>query len=153
MTIDAAKAEKVQSYAARHLRALEAIASGRKTTNSPKSGDTGDTKDLPLFLPYYTVRALLEFDFNEVIKGIKRKVLEQKIKEMHHRPDGVRASDMSNLLYNFAKLQSEKAISPPIFDFDQTTQTIRVIDSTFYFFLRNVDRPEIMSQIIDPTEA
>jgi hypothetical protein len=145
--LERATAEKAQSYAARHTRALEAIAEGRKTTNNPKSDDP---KDMPLYLPYYTVRAFLEFEFNDVVEGIKRSKLEQKIKGFHHRPDDVRAGDMSNLLYNFAKLQSEKSISPPIFDYDKTTQTIRVIDSTFYFFLRNSNRVEVLESIPNP---
>ncbi len=147
--LNEAKKEKVQAYQARHLRALEAIAEGRKTTNNPKSDDP---KEMPLYLPFYTVKVILSSDFEEVIRGIKRSSLESKIKEIHHRPADVRAGDMSNLLYNFAKLQSEKSISPPIFDYDKTTQTIRVIDSTFYFFLRNVNNNEIMEQIIDPTK-
>ena len=141
--------EKAQNYSARHLRALEAIAEGRKTTNSPKSDDP---KDMPLYLPYYTVKSFMNFDFADVIVGIKRNKLEEKIKEHHHRPQDVRAGDMSNLLYNFAKLQSEKSISPPIFDYDKTTQTIRVIDSTFYFFLRNSDLDEVLRSIPDPTK-
>jgi len=147
--LNEAKAEKVQSYQARHLRALEAIAEGRKTTNNPKSDDP---KQMPLYLPYYTVKSFLEFDFNDVVEGIKRNKLELKIKSSHHRSEDVRAGDMSNLLYNFAKLQSEKNISPPIFDYDKTTQTLRVIDSTFYFFLRNCNRSDILSSIPNPLQ-
>ena len=106
--LDSAIKEKAQSYFVRHLRALEAIAEGRKTTNNPKSDDP---KAMPLYLPYYTVKAFMEFDFEDVVVGIKRNKLEEKIKEHHHRPDDVRAGDMSNLLHNFAKLQSEKYIS------------------------------------------
>ncbi|MGE0175092.1 MAG: hypothetical protein AB7T49_20020 [Oligoflexales bacterium] len=141
--------EKVQYYSARHVRALEAIAEGRKTTNNPKSDNP---KDMPLYLPYYTVKAFLDFKFDDVVAGIKRNTLEEKIKEHHHRADSVRAGDMSNLLYNFARLQSEKSISPPIFDYDKTTKTIRVIDSTFYFFLRNANLKEVLAAIPDPTQ-
>lgn len=144
-----ASAEKAEDYSARHIRALEAISEGRKTTNNPKSDDP---KDMPLYLPYYTVKAFLRFDFSDVLEGIKRNVLETRIKELHHRPDDVRAGDMSNLLHNFAKLQSEKFISPPIFDYDKTTKTIRVIDSTFYFFLKNIDCKEVEDNIYDPTK-
>lgn len=147
--LEKAKTEKVQNYSARHLRALEAIAEGRKTTNQPKSPDP---KDMPLYLPYYTVRCILSCEFEEVMKGITRNSLEKKINAIHHRPDDVRAGYMSTLLNNFAKLQSEKSISPPIFDYDKTTQTIRVIDSTFYFFLKNMDLDTIMAQILDPTK-
>lgn len=144
-----AAAEKANDYSARHIRALESIAEGRKTTNNPKSQDP---KDMPLYLPYYTVKAFLRFDFDDVLAGIKRNVLEQRIKELHHRPNDVRAGDMSNLLHNFAKLQSEKSISPPIFDYDRTTKTIRVIDSTFYFFLKNINCKEVEESITDPTQ-
>lgn len=140
--------EKAQDYSARHIRALEAIAEGRKTTNNPKSNEI---KDMPLYLPYYTVKSFLRFDFSDILSGIKRNLLEQRIKAMHHRPDDVRAGDMSNLLHNFAKLQHEKKISPPIFDYDRTTKTIRVIDSTFYFFLKNINCQEVEDSIADPT--
>ncbi|MEZ4703952.1 MAG: hypothetical protein R3A11_01935 [Bdellovibrionota bacterium] len=146
--LEQAKSEKVHSYGSRHLRALEAIAEGRKNAKNTKSDDL---KTMPLYLPYYTVKAFLDFDFNEVVAGIKRSKLESKIKSFHHRRDDVRASDMSNLLYNFATLQSEKQIKPPIFDFDKTTQMLRVIDSTFYFFLRNSDKNEILGTIPNPT--
>lgn len=143
-----AASQKADDYSARHIRALESIAEGRKTTNNPKSKNP---IDMPLYLPYYTVKAFLRFDFDDVLAGIKRNVLEQRIKELHHRPNDVRAGDMSNLLHNFAKLQSEKSISPPIFDYDRTTKTIRVIDSTFYFFLKNINRKEVEERIADPT--
>lgn len=146
--LDAAKREKASYYSARHIRALEAIAEGLRSTNNPKSEDI---KSMPLYLPYYTVKCILSSNFSDIESGIKRNDLEVKIKEIHHRPNDVRPSDMSNLLHNLAKLQSEKAISPPIFDYDKTTKTIRIINSTFYFFVRNADTKEILEQIPDPT--
>ncbi|HRO65958.1 MAG TPA: hypothetical protein PL182_00185 [Pseudobdellovibrionaceae bacterium] len=138
--------DKVEDYSARHLRALESIAEGRKA-NKPKGDYT------PLYLPYYVVRCFLNFDFEDVLKGIRRERLEAAIKEIHHRPDEVRPSDMSNLLHNFAILQSEKSIVPPIFDYDQGSRTMRVVDSTFYFFLRNANRREIGESLINPLES
>ncbi len=135
---------KVDDYSARHVRALESIAEGRRS-NKPKDGVS------PLYLPYYTVRAFLTFDFRSVVSGIRRDKLEEEIKKQHHRPNDVRSSDMSNLLHSFAKLQSEKDIVPPIFDYDLSTKTMRVVDSTFYFFLRNVDRSQILRDLADPT--
>jgi len=46
----------------------------------------------------------------------------------------VRTSDMSNLLYNLAKTQENKSISPPIIDYDQSKAMLQIVDSTFYFF-------------------
>ncbi len=137
---------KAEEYASRHIRALESIAEGRKTT-IPKDGTT------PLFLPYYTVRAFLGFEFIDVVKGIRREQLEAAIKNIHHRGDDIRSSDMSNLLYNFGSLQSEKNIVPPIFDYDQSAKTLRVIDSTFYFFLRNVNKKQVLNDLNDPLES
>lgn len=126
-----------------HLRALENIAEGRKTKKATEDS-------VPLYLPYYTVKAWLQFPFEQVVKGIRREQLEEQIKKDHHRAKDVRPSDMSNLLHNFAELQSEKGIIPPIFDYDQNTRTMRVVDSTFYFFLRHVDKNRVLSHIENP---
>ena len=60
---------------------------------------------------------------------------------------------MSNLLYNLATLQSNKGISPPIFDYDKTTKQLQVVDSTFYFFLKNADLSQISAEIPNPIEG
>ncbi len=86
------------------------------------------------------------------MKGIRREQLEEQIKKDHHRAKDVRPSDMSNLLHNFAELQQEKGIVPPIFDYDQNTRTMRVVDSTFYFFLRHVDKDKVLNDIENPID-
>ena len=138
--LEAAITKKTDDYSARHLRALEDIAEGRKSKRATEDS-------IPLYLPYYTVKALLNFPFDHVVKGIRREELEEQIKKDHHRAKDVRPSDMSNLLHNFAELQSEKGIVPPIFDYDQNTRMMRVVDSTFYFFLRHVDKNRVLSNI------
>ncbi|HXK31231.1 MAG TPA: hypothetical protein VJZ94_00565, partial [Candidatus Paceibacterota bacterium] len=139
--------EKVQDYSSRHIRALESIAEGRRSTSMSSEGL------IPLYLPYYTVKAFLSFDFDDVVKGIRREKLEEEIKKTHHRGQDIRPSDMGWLLTNLALLQSEKKIVPPIFDYDQATRTIRVVDSTFYFFLRNVNRKEVLENINNPLDG
>lgn len=131
---------KVDDYAARHMRALEDIAAGRKST----------TDENALYLPYYLVCAILQSVFDEIFRGIERGTLESKIKQIHHRPDGVRPSDMSNLLYNLTQLQVDKRIVPPIFDYDRGQRTMKVIDSTFYFFLKHCNTAEILENIPNP---
>jgi hypothetical protein len=143
--LEAAVEKKTSDYSSRHLRALEDIAEGRKSNRV--------TEDFsPLYLPYYTVKAWLKFPFDQLVKGIRREQLEEAIKQEHHRAKDVRPSDMSNLLHNFAELQREKGIVPPIFDYDQNTRTMRVVDSTFYFFLRHVDTNRVLSNIENPIE-
>jgi hypothetical protein len=140
-----AVAKKTSDYSARHLRALEDIAEGRKSKKATEDS-------IPLYLPYYTVKAWLKFSFEQVVSGIRREQLEAQIKQDHHREKDVRPSDMSNLLHNFAELQSGKGIIPPIFDYDQNTRTMRVVDSTFYFFLRHVNRDEVLANIESPLD-
>jgi hypothetical protein len=141
--LEGAVAKKTEDYSARHLRALEDIAEGRKSKRATEDS-------VPLYLPYYTVKAWLNFPFEQVVKGIRREQLEEEIKKDHHRADDVRPGDMSNLLHNFAELQSEKGIVPPIFDYDQNSRTMRVVDSTFYFFLRHVNKNKVLSNIESP---
>jgi hypothetical protein len=56
---------KANDYAARHQRALEAIAAGHTT-----GGAKGDLP--PLFLPFYLVRVILESGFDGVANGMRR---------------------------------------------------------------------------------
>jgi hypothetical protein len=136
---------KADQYAARHQRALESIAAGNLSTSSKEGVQ-------PLFLPYYLVKVVLDSGYDGIAKGMRRAVIQEKIQAIHHRGDDVRASDMSNLLHNLAKLQSNKNISPPIIDYDQTSKMLQLVDSTFYFFLKNANLEEISSEIPSPLE-
>lgn len=140
-TIEAKAAE----YAARHQRALEAIAAGH-----PSGGPKGDLP--PLFLPYYLVRVVLEGGFEGIANGMHRTDIHERIRQSHHRGEDVRASDMSNLLGGLANLQSVKSISPPIIDYDSQNRILQVVDSTFYFFIKNIDTKEILASIQNPLE-
>jgi hypothetical protein len=135
--------KKAQDYSSRHERSLEAIAAG----NVSSSG-RGDV--LPLFLPYYLVRVVLDGGYEGLENGMRRATIQERIQAIHHRPNDVRASDMSNLLYNLASLQAAKSISPPIIDYDQSTKLLQVVDSTFYFFLKNADLKSIADELMDP---
>lgn len=137
--------EKTSDYASRHQRALEAIAAGHTT-----GGAKGDLP--PLFLPYYLVRVILEHGFEGISNGAKRNTVHEWIRQVHHRGDDVRVSDMSNLLTGIANLQSVKAISPPILAYDAQQRMLQVVDSTFYFFIKNVDTLEVMDSIQNPLE-
>ena len=137
---------KARDYAARHQRALEAIAAGHAT-----GGAKGDLP--PLFLPYYLVRVVLEGGFEGIANGMRRSDIHERIRAIHHRGDDVRASDMSNLLSGLANLQSVKSISPPIIDYDAQNRLLQVVDSTFYFFLKNSNLNEIQESIQNPLDV
>ena len=139
--LNIAIAKKVSDYSTRHIRCVESFIEQKVRT---AENDT----HLPLFIPYYFIRVLFSVGFNNVIDGIKRKEIQEQIKAIHHRPNDIRSSDLSYFLYNMIESQIKKSITPPIFDFDRSTQTLRIIDSTFYFFIFNYDKEEII-EIID----
>jgi len=143
---DHAAEQKAGDYSTRHQRALEAIAAGNPRASGPRRGV------LPLFLPYYLVRVILESGYAGLENGMRRTTIHEKIQSIHHRPNDVRGSDMSNLLYSLAALQAEKDISPPIVDYDRSTKMLQVVDSTFYFFLKNADLQAILEELQNPIE-
>ncbi len=143
--IDLAIKAKTEDYSSRHQRALEAIAAGHAS-----GGAKGDLP--PLYLPYYLVRTILEHGFDGISHGASRTALHDWIRSVHHRGDDVRASDMTNLLEGLANLQSVKAISPPIFAYDTQLRTLQVVDSTFYFFIKNAKPAEVLAAIQNPLE-
>lgn len=136
--------KKLEDYSSRHLRAFEAFA------DSPRKMRAGL---IPLFIPYYFLIVLLNSDFNDTINGFKRKDLHARIVKIHHRPaEDVRASDMSNFLYKIIEYQISRSINPPLFDFDRSVNTLKIIDSTLYFFLRNCNKDEILEFMQPPSE-
>jgi len=144
--LDQACAKKAEEYSSRHQRALESIAAGNVSSSS-KDGLP------PLFLTYYLVRIVLSEGYDGIANGMRRSVIQEKIQAIHHRPADVRASDMSNLLYNLSKTQANKAISPPIIDYDQSKKMLQIVDSTFYFFLKHADLASINEELQNPIES
>ena len=132
--------KKLGDYSSRHIRCLEAF-----VEQKAKSSD-----ETPLYIPYYFIRVLLSEKFEEVTKGLKRRSIQEQIKQIHHRPNDVRPSDMGYFLTNLVTNQIKKNISPPIFDFDISTSSVKIIDSTFYFFLKNCDKSEVSDNISAP---
>jgi hypothetical protein len=140
----AAAQSKAYDYATRHERALESIATGNP------GGGRGES--IPLFLPYYLVRVICEGGYDGLANGMRRSTIQERIQKIHHRPDDVRASDMSNLLHNLAAMQASKTISPPIVDYDQSSKLLQVVDSTFYFFLKNGDLAQFLATLSNPLD-
>ncbi|MEO7043868.1 MAG: hypothetical protein ABI091_01085, partial [Ferruginibacter sp.] len=108
------------------------------------------SQETPLYIPYYFIKVLFQEPIDTIIQGLKRKTLQEQIKGLHHRPDDVRPSDMGYFLKNLVSSQISKGISPPIFDYDNSTSSIKIIDSTFYFFIKNCNRDEVMEELAIP---
>jgi hypothetical protein len=138
--VDAAIIKKLGDYSSRHIRCLESF-----IEQKAKSSD-----EVPLYIPYYFTKVLLGETLENITQGLKRKSIQEKIKEIHHRSENVRPSDMGYFLRNLVSSQIKKSISPPIFDYDTSTSSVKVIDSTFYFFLKNCDKDEVLENLATP---
>jgi hypothetical protein len=93
---------------------------------------------------------VLEAGFDGIANGMRRNEVHERIKNIHHRGDDVRGSDMSNLLGGIANLQAVKSISPPIWAYDSQNRLLQVVDSTFYFFIKHADIHDILDTIPNP---
>ncbi|WP_309735004.1 hypothetical protein [Chamaesiphon sp. OTE_75_metabat_556] len=131
---------KLEDYSGRHIRSLETFVEQQARTSD----------EVPLYLGYYFVRILFDLNFKDIEIGLKRKFIHDEIRKIHHRADDVRSSDMSYFLHNIVQAQIKKSIVPPLFDYDRSTRTIKIIDSTLYFFLRNAEKEEIISEFEIP---
>lgn len=138
--VDAAIKKKLEDYSSRHTRCLESFIEQRAR----------GSQDVPLYIPFYFVKVLFQEPIDNIIQGLRRKTLQEKIKEIHHRADDVRPSDMGYFLKNLVSSQIAKNISPPIFDFDNSTTSVKIIDSTFYFFIKNCNRDEVIENLVTP---
>lgn len=140
-----ALSQKCEDYRENHQQDLELLASGNITHSKGK-------KNEPLHLPYYLVKVIAQKGYNGIIGGLSRSDITDSIKSMHHRPNDVRPSDISNLLHNLSSLQFKKQINPPLIDYDKGKRLLFAIDSTFFYFLKNSDLKEFEEELPSPLE-
>lgn len=138
--------QKTEEYSGRHLRNLEAIASGNSSVIA---------KDMPLpfFLHYYIVQHILDIGYQGVIGGITKESLMHAIKQIHHRRNDLKGSQLTNVLKGLTDIQANKGISPPVIAYDSNSRQLRVVDSTFNFFLKNADLKSIKDEIVCPMDG
>ncbi|MBP1617693.1 MAG: hypothetical protein H6Q14_1520 [Bacteroidetes bacterium] len=138
--VDEAIRRKLEDYSSRHTRCLESFIEQKARSS----------QETPLYIPYYFIKVLFTETIDNIIQGLRRKPLQEMIREIHHRSDDVRPSDMGYFLKNLVASQISKGISPPIFDYDNSTSSIKIIDSTFYFFIKNCNRTEVVENLALP---
>jgi len=143
--LDTAMRQKAQEYGVRHIRNFESFVDVRVRV-SAQSGLPG------LAYPYYFIRLLLTHNFDDIQRGLTRGALLDAIREIHHRPDDVRSSDLGQFLHNITQHQISKGIQPPFVDYDRGGKVLKVIDSSLYFFLKHCDRDEILADISNPVD-
>jgi hypothetical protein len=140
-----AVSKKAEEYGVRHVRNFESFSDiTRKTSN--QSGKPS------LAYPYYFIRLLLTTNFENIERGLPRSKLLEDIRSIHHRPDDVRSSDLGAFLHNVTQLQINKKIQPPFVDYDRGGKSMKVIDSSLYFFLRHCNREEILEDLPTPLD-
>jgi hypothetical protein len=138
--LNKAKEKKLGDYSGRHIRSIEAFVEQKAKSSN----------EVPLYIAYYFIKYLFSLEFDTIHEGIKRPVLHEGIKKIHHRSDDVRPSDMSYFLHNIVATQIKKDIIPPLFDYDRSTRKLKIIDSTLYFFLRNAKIDEVLEEFDSP---
>ena len=131
---------KMEDYSGRHIRSIETFLEQK----------TKKADEIPLYVHYYFVKLLLSLNISDIEKGLKRADIHAGIQRLHHRPDDVRASDMSYFLHNITANQIKRSIIPPLFDYDRSNKKLKVIDSTLYFFLKNVNTEELLEDFDVP---
>lgn len=136
MHLDQAIKKKVGDYSSRHIKCLEDFISG---------------DDSKLNLPYYFVQSILEFPIEELEKGLKKTLIENKIEDLKQEEITIRQTDFNRFFNHIVNYQIRKDISPPLFEFDKGNQEIKIIDSTFIFFIRNKNRKELMNCFCKPS--
>ncbi|MGQ3850525.1 hypothetical protein [Pseudomonas capsici] len=139
-------ARKSEDYSGRHLKNLEAIASGNTSV-------IDKTKPLPYFLNYYIVMHILEIGFAGINGGISKEALLHAIKQVHHRAQDLKGAQLVSVLKGLAEVQSGKGISPPVLAYDSNSRQLKVVDSTFYFFLKNSDLALVRDEILHPLDG
>lgn len=144
--LERAISDKVADYSSRHIRSLESIAAGSRSRRPSEDA-------VALYLQYYLVQVLLSRTYNELKDGIERKTLQELIREIHSHPDNVRTSDVTGTLKRLPVLQTNQNIVPPLFDYDQGTRRLKIVDSTLYFFIDNCDAEDVMAEIPHPDSS
>ncbi|MCA3953950.1 ATP-binding protein [Vibrio vulnificus] len=137
---------KTEEYSGRHLRNLESIACGNGVQISKD-------KPLPYFLQYYIVMHILEIGYSGLNGGITKEALLHGIKQVHHRKDELKGAQLTAVLKGLTELQANKGISPPVIAYDSNSRQLKVVDSTFYFFLKNAQLEDIKDEIICPMDG
>lgn len=137
--------KKTEEYSGRHLKNLDAIASAN-------SSSIVKDAPLPYFMNYYIVMHILKLGYSGINAGIGKESLLLAIKEVHHRKEELKNSQLTSALKALTELQCTKAINPPVLAYDSNSMQLKVVDSTFNFFLKNADLKAIENEIICPWE-
>ena len=95
------------------------------------------------WLAYVVITA----DVADLEAGLRRSEVSAAIKEAHPMGKQLNEGNITQALQNAASLQVQKGIRPIIFDYDQTTRVLNVVDRSFLIWLAYQDRNELLKEL------
>ncbi|CAA2102132.1 hypothetical protein [Methylobacterium sp. Leaf106] len=101
----------------------------------------------PLEMYKWVAYAVLVSPIEALESGLRRQQVALIIKNKH--PEGLKLNEgnITQALQNTASLQVLKSIRPIIFDYDQTTRVLTVVDRSFLIWLAHQDREELLAEV------
>jgi len=83
----------------------------------------------------------------ELQRGLKRAAIRNKICSKHPKGQGLNQGNVTIALQSVAALQVKKEIKPFILDYDETNQTLNVVDRGFLIWIKYQDQKELLESI------
>jgi hypothetical protein len=101
--------------------------------------------DLEMYkwLTYSVVKSSIE----ELEAGLRRAQVSSIVKSKHPEGEKLNEGNITQALQNTASLQVQKGIRPIIFDYDQTTRVLAVVDRSFLIWLAHQNRTELIAEL------
>ena len=86
-------------------------------------------------------------DIEHLERGLRRSEVSGIIKKAHPMGAQLNEGNITQALQTAASLQVQKGIRPIIFDYDQTTRVLNVVDRSFLIWLAYQDRTELLKEL------
>jgi hypothetical protein len=106
-------------------------------------GYTQTEYEMYKWLAYVVVVSEIE----ELERGLRRSQVSALIKASHPMREKLNEGNITIALQNAASLQVLKSIRPIIFDYDQTTRVLNVVDRSFLIWLAHQERVELLKEL------
>jgi len=91
--------------------------------------------------------AVIQTPTEDLEQGLRRADVSAIIKEKHPEGQRLNEGNITQALQNAAPLQVVKGIRPIIFDYDQTTRVLTVVDRSFLIWLAHQDVSELLTDL------
>jgi hypothetical protein len=134
-TLSLAIQQEVVDYGERHIMAIKAFV--KKNTKR---------KESLVSMSYYIAKSIAEIKIDKFDSGINRDRIEKYVQSNLKSGNKYNKGELVRFLNNLSDYQHIRKIWPPLFDYDQTSQILRIIDSTFFFYLKHA-KAKILDEI------